>query len=345
MTYAIMLAGGIGSRFWPISSNAQPKQFLGIHSAKPMICETLERITPLINKERVFIAAGRNNIGKLNHCLKPYEFRQGNIFLEPLPKNTLPPIAYLANRIKKTDKDAVIVVLPCDHVIRKDKNFLACIKSGADIARLGFIVTMGIKPLRPETGYGYIMAGKKIKGKKLFYKAAKFIEKPPLATAKRLIKNPKYFWNSGIFIFKAGVFLDELMKLDRGQFNLITGLKEGGRFDASWKKIKAVSVDYSVMEKSKKLVVMPAEYGWVDLGSWQAVEEVTKKDASGNILKGRCFDLGSKNTTVWSESRIIGTIGLEDMVVVETKEAVLVCKKNKCQDIKKLFFKIKTTLK
>jgi len=341
MNYAIMLAGGIGSRFWPISNNVQPKQFLGIYSSKPMICETLERLLPLIARERIFVAAGKNNAGRLNDCLKPYKFKRKNIFLEPSPKNTLPPIAYLVNRIYGEDKDAVIIAVPCDHVIRKNKSFLTCIKSGIEIADSGFIVAMGIKPLRPETGYGYIKAGKRLGDKRIFYNVEKFIEKPPLATAKRLIKNPKYFWNSGIFIFKAGVFLDELMRLDKKQFKLIAGLKEDGNLLASWKKIKAVSVDYSVMEKTNRLVVMPAEYGWVDLGSWQAVEEVAKKDKYGNILKGRCFDLGSENTTVWSESRIVGTIGLKDLVVVETKEAVLVCKKSRCQDIKKLVARLK----
>ena len=338
MVYAIILAGGTGSRFWPLSRSLEPKQFLSICSAKPMIEETICRLDNLIDKRNIFIATNEIHNKKIRKCIRKQGIPLSNIFLEPSGKNTLAPIAILSERINKIDPDAVILVLPSDHLVKKHAAFLRLLKQGIGIAKRGNIVTLGICPDRPETGYGYIKAGQKLKDKNgnVYYRTEKYIEKPQLNTAKKLLRDKKYYWNSGIFIFNPSVMLEEVKKFRSDAYQLIQEMGDVKGLKKMWQRLPSVSIDYAVMEKTKKMVLLPADYGWMDMGSWEAIAQILKKDRFGNVIMGNCVSLESKNTLVWSDNRLIAALGLDNIIIVNTKDAVLVCAKDKAQEVKKL---------
>lgn len=340
MNYAIILAGGIGSRFWPLSSDSEPKQFLPVYSPKPMLRETVERIIPLIKKENIFIAANARHRAKISSCLKGIGIKTKNMFFEPKGKNTFAPIAYLAKEIQKIDSEAVISVLPCDHVIQDSKKFLHYLSRAHKIAeQQRVIVTFGIKPKRPETGYGYIkITGAGTRSRRQVRCVEKFIEKPNIKKAKEYVKDERYYWNSGIFIFGVDLILAEIASF---QPQASKNLNKKLPLNKLWKKLPVISIDYAIMEKTKKIALLPSQYGWIDLGSWQAIEEIMKKDKNGNIFKGDCLDIGSKNTLVWASGRRVATIGLKDLVIVETKDSVLVCPKGQTQIVKQIAQKIR----
>jgi mannose-1-phosphate guanylyltransferase/mannose-6-phosphate isomerase len=333
MNYAIILAGGTGTRFWPLSRQQKPKQFLRIYSNKAMIEETTRRVTRLVDRNNIYIATNKIYYKKFRSYSKKLHIPPKNLFFEPQVKNTLAPIGLLTKRIFKQDKKAVIVVLPSDHYIKYESRFLSILRQGICVARDGYIVTLGIKPDRPETGYGYI----KVKSKKQkVYDVDKFIEKPPLPKAKRLIKDKSYYWNSGIFIFKAKTLLEEIKKLVPRQYGIMVKINNSQDLNRLWSKFNSISIDCAVMEKTRKIALIPADFGWNDLGSWQSMEFLAKKDKNGNIFKGNCIDIGSKNIFAWSSDRILATLGLDNIIIVDTKDALLVCAKERTQDIKKI---------
>lgn len=337
MNHAIILAGGTGSRFWPLSRTHEPKQFLNVCSAKPMIEETIDRIGNLIKKENIYIATNEIHNQKIKNCIQRLQIPLKNIFLEPSGKNTLAPISVLSHRINIVDPEAVILVLPSDHLVKRHNIFLSLLKEGLCIAKQGYIVTLGIPPDRPETGYGYIKAGRrcKYKGTKLYYNVSRYIEKPGYLTAKKLIKDKRYYWNSGIFIFKPSVMLEEIKKF-RSEVHRIIIKMDKNNFKSLWRKLPSISVDYAIMERTKKMALLPADYGWMDMGSWEAITRILKKDKDGNIFIGNCIPLGNKDTLVWSDNRLIATLGLNNIIIVNTKDAVLVCAKDNAQDVKKI---------
>lgn len=343
MNYAIILAGGIGSRFWPLSRESKPKQFLEICSGKPMIEETICRISSLIDKNRIYVATNKKYSRKLNTHLKPLGIKENNILLEPVGKNTFIPISLLSKLIFNKDSEAIIIVTPSDHFIKNKNRFLRNLKIGIKAAELGHIVTLGVIPHRAETGYGYIKVKNAffVKGNKV-YRADNFIEKPSLNIAKKLIQNKKYYWNSGTFIFKAEVLLDEIKRLHPNIYKAIEKISIKDDIYKCWLNFPSISIDYAIMEKTKKLILVPETSGWIELGSWRAVEEVSKKDKFGNISKGRHIDLGSKNIIVWAEkgNKIVATLGLKNIIVVDTKGALLVCAKDKTQDVKQIIKKV-----
>jgi mannose-1-phosphate guanylyltransferase len=334
MNFAVILAGGTGTRFWPLSTDVEPKQFLGLCSKRPMLDETVERVGALITKKNIYIAANKLHTQKIKKCLQGLYVPSRNIFFEPRGKNTLAPIAYLAERINKLDNDSVIVVLPCDHYIKNNIKFLNSLKAAIDIANQGYIVTMGIRPTRPETGYGYIESAEGLH-QQGYFRVKSFIEKPPLKTAERFCENRKYYWNCGIFVFRSGVLLEETRRLAPEVYRVITQpkIKDAKRL---WEKLPSLSIDYGIMEKTRKAVVLPVDFGWQDIGSWQSISEVMQEDKRGSVFVGKCIDIDSKNCLVWSDRRLVTTIGLDNIIVVDTKDALLVCSKDKAQDVKKL---------
>lgn len=344
MNYAIILSGGIGSRLWPLSSREEPKQFLNICSAKSMLEETLHRIVGLIKNEHIYIATNRLHVKKMKGCTKKLGIPKENFLFEPEGKNTLAPIGFLSQRISLLNPDAIIVVLPCDHLIIHRNKFLRLLAKAINIAKDGFIVTFGIRPTRPETDYGYIKVKSNVrdsaKGKKIqIYKITKFIEKPRLSKAKTLIKDKGIFWNSGMFVFKASVILEEIKNYMPDTYNIIKQIRNKQDLRRLWHRFPSVSLDYGIMEKTKKAALLPANFGWIDLGSWRAVAEIMKKDKNGNIFKGKCIDIGSKSSFVWSDKRLVATLGLNNIIIVDAKDSLLVCSKDKVHDIKKLHLK------
>jgi len=333
MDYILILAGGTGSRFWPLSRELEPKQFLNLCSARPMLDECLSKISGLVPKKNIYIAANKIHAQKIKNCLKDSGIPAENIIFEPAGKNTLAPIAFLAYRINAVDPYARLIVLPCDHFVRNNKKFLGVLTKGLAIAERGHIVTLGFKPTRPETGYGYIKTKLRAKG---YYLIDRFIEKPALWRAIRFIRDKRYYWNAGVFIFKPLLMLKEIRKFKPQAYAAIARMKNPLPEYKLWQQLPSVSIDYAVMEKTKKGVLLPADYGWIDLGSWQAVAEISRKDKNGNTFKGNCLDIGSKNTLSWSSGRLVATLGLENIVIVDTQDALLVCAKDRTQDVKKI---------
>lgn len=333
MNYAIILAGGTGTRFWPLSRQLEPKQFLNICSNRPMIEETISRLRGLVKRHNIYIATNKLHIKKMTKCVKGLKISMGNLLLEPEAKNTFAPIAVLSCKIDNEDPDAVIAVLPSDHFVKDKKKFLKLLTKAIKIAKLGYLVTMGILPDYPQTGYGYIKIGKKCND---FYLAEKFIEKPELTRAREFVKEKSYFWNSGIFVFRPAVILEEIKRLIPVAYSIIRKMQNKRDFEKSWTKLPSVSFDYAIMERANKVALLPADYGWSDLGSWQALSKIMNQDRNGNIFRGTCVDLDSKNSFVWSDKRIVATLGLDNLVIVDSKDALLVCPKDRAQDVKKL---------
>jgi len=336
--YAIILAGGIGSRFWPLSSELEPKQFLELGASRPMIEETIDRVSRLIKKDNVYIATNKMYYKKIKKYLSRFDIPFKNVLLEPESKNTLAPIGFLSKRIYDINPEAVCAVLPCDHFVKNRNRFLKLLSKGMDIAKLGYIVTLGIPPTRPETGYGYIKISSELRAQssEQYCKVIKFIEKPNLKKAKEFLKDKRYYWNSGIFIFRPEAMLKEMKKLKPDVYRIIMRLKDKGYLGRLWHKLPAISIDYAIMEKTQNTVLLPADYGWIDLGSWQAIEELAKKDKDGNISRGNCINIGSKNTLTWSDKRVVAALGLKNIIIVDTKDALLVCAKDRTQDVKKV---------
>jgi len=334
MIYAIILAGGTGTRFWPLSRQNEPKQFLNIFSDRSMMEETIKRISRLVDNENIYIATNKIYRKKTTDYLKNLHIPVKNLFLEPQSKNTLAPIGVVSCKIYSKDKEAIILVLPCDHYIKDAKRFLKSLKKAAMLAKKGYIVTLGIIPDRPETGYGYIKIAARLKNQRSkAYEVKEFVEKPFFQRAEKFIKNKRYFWNSGIFIFKADTILEEIRRIKPEVYKLIIKVNNKN-FIETWKQLPTLSVDYGIMEKTDKIVLLPANFGWIDLGSWKTVEYLAKKDKSGNMLKGNCIDVGSKNIISWSDNRILATVGLDNVIIVNTKDAILVCSKSRTQDVR-----------
>jgi mannose-1-phosphate guanylyltransferase len=278
MNYALILAGGRGRRLKPLSSAACPKQFLCFSSGRSMLEETARRIEGLIPKERTYLSFQAKHLSKIRKL--KLGIPSENFLLEPKPKNTLAPMIAAAYKIASFDPQAVIAVFPCDHYIKGKEIFLSLLKKSILLARNGYIVALGIKPSGPDSAYGYLKVNKKISLPGLeAYAVESFTEKPSLEKAGRFFQQRRYYWNSGIFIFKAGVFLTEAKKLVSGTYNLISrGHKEHNLFKF-WHKLKDISVDYSLMQKTKAIVLLPAGFIWQDLGSPQAIERLFRKDA------------------------------------------------------------------
>lgn len=280
MNYAIILAGGIGSRFWPLSTQEEPKQFLNLYSSRSMLEETLDRIGRLIKKKNIYVATNKMHSRKIKDCAKSLGIPCKNILFEPQGKNTLAPLGVLSKQINAMDPEAAILVLPCDHFIKNKIIFLNRLKEAMDVAGKGYIVTLGVPPSRPETGYGYIKISSKLKAqssKQGFYRVEKFIEKPNLEKAKEFLRDRRYYWNCGIFIFKAAVLLEEIKRILPATYKIIMEIDNEQTLKKLWTKLPAVSIDYAIMEKTKKAALLAADYGWMDLGSWGTIETVLKK--------------------------------------------------------------------
>ncbi len=350
--FAVIMAGGSGTRFWPLSRETMPKQLLKLGGNDTLIQETVGRILPLIPREDVFIVTNHGLADDLDQQLSS---RFGgawdsNLIFEPLARNTAPALGLSALHLNRIDPDAVMVVLSADHAIRREEQFLRLIRVAAAAAQQDYLVTLGIKPNRPETGYGYIKAGALIEdpGIKGVYAVNAFVEKPDQKTAQTYLTNGNYYWNSGMFVWKVKTFLAELEKHQPAMYqglmeiqNSIGTDRETEVVTSVFQKLKSISIDYAVMEKTDKAAMVPADIEWSDVGSWAALDEVLDKDASGNIISGNVIDLGSSNSVIYAEKRLVATIGLRDAIVVDTPDATLVCGKENAQDVKKIVEELK----
>lgn len=339
--YGIILAGGSGSRLWPLSRELYPKQLLNLISDKSLLQSTFERLTNCMQKDEILSITNTKHSANVRMQLAQ-QTENPKVLSEPVSKNTAPAIALATKYImQETGKDPVILVVPSDHLIQDKEHFLSTVKKGEKLAEEGYIVTFGIKPNYPETGYGYINT---LKPLDIGFKVKEFVEKPNLETAEKYLKAGTYYWNSGIFMFKASTMLAEIEK----NAPEIAKIAQNVDFTKSsdipfveFDKMPSISIDYAVMEKSDKIALVALESDWNDLGSWQSIYDVSKKDENNNVFIGHVIDEGSKNSFVYASSKLVTTIGLEDTVIVETEDAILACKKDRTQDVKHIYETLK----
>lgn len=339
--YGIILAGGSGSRLWPLSRELYPKQLLNIISDKSLLQSTFERLTHCMQTENILSITNTKHAPNVK--MQILDFCESPVVLsEPVAKNTAPAIALATKYImQKTSDDPVILVVPSDHLIKDNEKFVSTVKKGEKLAEEGYIVTFGIKPDYPETGYGYINT---LKPLETGYKVKEFVEKPDIETAKKYLKEGTYFWNSGIFMFKASTMMKEIEKFtpDIAKIsNSVDFTKSKDIPFIEFDKMPSISIDYAIMEKSDKIALITLESDWNDLGSWQSIYDVSNKDENNNVFVGHVIDEGSKNSFVYASSKLVTTIGLEDTVIVETEDAILACKKDRTQDVKKIYETLK----
>lgn len=350
--YAVIMAGGSGTRFWPLSREKMPKQLLKIGSEDTLIQLTVDRVLPLIKREHIFIVTNQGIAIDIETQLSQ---RFGgswdrNLILEPEAKNTAPALGLSALHVNRIDPEGIMVVLSADHAIRNVPAFLTCIKTAEQAARQDYLVTLGIKPSRPETGFGYIKTGEPCREAGLagVSRVERFVEKPDLKTAQGYLKNGQYYWNSGMFVWKVSTFLREIERylpsLHKGLMDVQKSIGSGRESETVrtlFSRLEPVSIDYGIMEKTDRAAIVPADIGWSDVGSWTALEEVTDKDSSGNIISGNVIDIDSTDSVVYAEKRLVATIGLNNTIVVDTPDATLVCSRDRAQDVKKVVEELK----
>lgn len=339
--YGIILAGGSGSRLWPLSRELYPKQLLNLNSDKSLLQATFERLKQCMPEDKIISITNTKHTSNIKMQLSKLT-TSPVVLAEPVAKNTAPAIVLAAKYImQNSNSDPVIIVVPSDHLIQDNKGFLSTVKKGEKLAEKGYIVTFGIQPNYPETGYGYINTSDKIDEGFL---VKEFVEKPDFKTAKKYLNAKTYFWNSGIFMFKASTLFEETLK------HAPEIAKIAEKFDFSknkdipfieFDKMPSISIDYAIMEKSNKIALVKLESDWNDLGSWQSIYDISKKDKNGNVFVGHVLDKDSKNSFVYASSKLVATIGLEDTVIVETEDAILACKKDRTQDVKQIFDTLK----
>lgn len=332
--YAVLLIGGKGERFWPLSTPDRPKQFLRIFSDKTMVEETVERISPLIPKSKIYFVFPPHLINLLRKEIKG--IRSKNLVIEPEGRNTAPAIA-LAARALSHKPDAVMAVLPADHLISPKKTFLADLKAAARLAQKGYLVTFGIPPDRPETGYGYIEIDRSEPLDRGFM-VKRFREKPDLRTAKRYLKSRNFFWNSGMFTWTVSSIIEAFSKHHPQIYRGLLAPSASSKAPTlrSYAKLEATSVDYAIMEKAKNVAVVPARFRWDDVGSWTALERHLPKGLDKNTRIGKLIVLESEGCIAVTAQGEVALLGVRDLVIVKTKDAVLVCAKDRAADVKKL---------
>jgi len=346
--YALLLAGGRGTRFWPLSREEHPKQLLQLFSGHSLVEETYARIRPIIPRENILVATTSLLVTRLQQMF--FDIPLENFISEPLPRNTAPCIALACARLLGKNKDAILIALPSDHYVVDTNAFLEIMESAVLYARKGYIVTLGITPTHPETGYGYIKFGEfeqnafeeQQEPKHRARKVLEFIEKPDLDTAVTYLKAGRYLWNSGIFVFRCDEMMEKVKTYLPGLADLVQEVVRleamGAPLDTLvniWAKMPDISIDYGVMEKAEGLVVLPASIGWSDVGTWRALRSFPTDD-KGNFVRGRVVTLDSRGNVLYCTSGLLCTIGCKDMVVVATKGAVLVCPIDRTQDVKGL---------
>lgn len=344
--YIVILAGGSGTRFWPLSRSARPKQLISITGDRTMLQRTVERVLPLKPK-RILIITNAIQAEETERQLAHYRKVPIDVISEPLARNTAPAIGLAATIIAAHDPQGVMVVLPADHFIKDEESLRQTLVHASHAARNGYLVTLGIMPSRPETGYGYIEADMELRGAGPF-PVRRFVEKPPLAQAITYLEEGNFFWNSGMFIWRADTILQELqshlpaMAETFSKIAFTNDVWELSDLDqqitAVYDSVESVSIDVGVMEKSSRVQVVPVEMGWSDVGSWSSLPEVIDANAAGTVCvnaKGH-VSIDSSDCIIYSDSRFVATVGVKNLIIVSTPDAVLVCDTSRAQDVKKV---------
>ncbi|MGG4344462.1 mannose-1-phosphate guanylyltransferase [Paenibacillus lautus] len=340
----VLMAGGKGERFWPKSRTNLPKQFLNISGNKSMIQQSIERLEKLIDITRVFVVTN-GLYAELIKAQIPH-LPHDNIIIEPIGRNTAPCIGLASIVIEEKFPDSTMVVLPSDHIIENEEGFIKILKTGIEVAQDNkSLVTLGIKPSYPETGYGYIESTQE----KLYindlevFKVNKFVEKPDLEAAEKYLEAGNFYWNSGIFIWRTEVIRSYFEILMPEVHDVLETMKNGFKFlnrneiiESEFIKMPDQSIDYGIMEKVDDIFVIPCVFGWDDVGSWTALERINDLDEHGNVIRGNILNLDTKRCIIESNGKLIATLGIEDLIVVDTEDVTLICAKDKAQEVKTL---------
>ncbi len=343
--YSVILAGGSGTRFWPASRRARPKQLLALGpSQQSLLRQTYERMKSLSKPEHMLIATGAHLLDATRQTLP--ELPQSSFLGEPYAKNTAPCIAWAVERIHRQDPQALVVVVPSDQYIQDATEFERILRLAIDSAATDVLTVLGIEPTRPETGYGYIESGAEVRPG--VRQVKRFVEKPNRETAEAYLRQGGFYWNAGMFVFRASVFMKELQ---RSMPDLAQGVRDVGQaatrgadaetdaVEALFRSTASISIDYGVMEKAPKIQVVPADFGWNDLGSFQVAWELSSKDGSGNVLPSGAMAMDASDNFVLDgrsgpDGRIVALVGVSDLCVVQTDDALLIIPRQRCQEVK-----------
>lgn len=341
--YALIMAGGGGTRLWPLSRKNRPKQMLALVEDRTMFQISFDRLAPLITLDRTYIVAGQDQIAQLQADAP--DIPPENFIAEPFGQNTGPAVGLAVLHIQHRDPGAIIAVLTADHYIAQKEKFRNVLVAAAQQAAAGYIVTLGITPTFPATGYGYIKRGSELARMAEFqtYHADEFTEKPDLATATEFLLSGMYSWNSGMFISRAGVLMSEYQRQQPPMAALLDTIKASistpryaDTLTETWPQMPRLSIDYAVMEHAQEMAVIPVEMGWSDIGSWASLYDVLERNGNNNVLRGNAhIALDTTNSLIVSE-RLVATIGVDDLVIVDSEDALLVCKRERSQDVRRV---------
>ncbi|TKJ42295.1 mannose-1-phosphate guanylyltransferase [candidate division LCP-89 bacterium B3_LCP] len=341
MNHAVIMAGGVGSRFWPRSRKKKPKQVLNIFGSNTLLQETVDRISSIIPPDNVLIVTTHELVGYIKEQLP--DFNEKNFVLEPVGRNTAPCIGLAAQRLAEIDPDGIMVVLPADHLITDQERFSACLKQAIQTAEQDdSLVTIGITPTQPETGYGYIQFSPDDKKASGAYGVKTFAEKPNLETARLFIESGDFLWNSGMFIWSVKRILSEIEssvpELHAGltEIKKIEGSDADAQFNHIYSGMKAISIDYAVMERAQNVAVVKGDFSWSDIGNWGEVYRLSPKDKSGNVNLNNHVLINTSNCLVDSSDRLVATVGIQDLIIINTPDALLVCHRDHAQDVKRI---------
>lgn len=341
--YAVIMAGGVGTRLWPLSNVKTPKQFLKLIGRESLFQYAVRRLDNCIDKKNILVVAGENHVSLIRE--QEAEIPESNIIVEPEGRGTAPCIGLAAAHIAKTCSSSVMIILPADHIIKEIKNFQNVIKTAIGAAKKGHLVTLGIKPTIPATGYGYIESGKLLYTLDGFdvFKVNNFTEKPDKVTAVELIKKGNYSWNSGMFVWRVDRIMEEFKKQ---MPTLYKQLEKIGKYvdtleysevlQTCWQSVPKQTIDYGIMENAMDVVVIPADFTWSDLGTWSSVKEWLDADENNNSVKGNHLGIETNNSLIIGRNRLVATLGISGLVVIDTEDALLICSMDEDQKVREI---------
>lgn len=340
-TYALILAGGVGSRLWPRSRESRPKQLLDLISERSMLQETVARVEPLVPPEQIIIMTNQGYVGAVQKQLP--HLPPENVIGEPAVRGTASAVGYGAAVIGRRDPSAVMCALHADHYMRDVEGFRRALQAAAGVAGHGYLVTLGIQPHAPVTGYGYVERGEKLG---LFdghvaYRVVRFTEKPDAETAEAFVMSGRYYWNSGLFTWQVSTILEAFARHMPDTYEKLQVMTSAIGTDREletlvrvWPTLENQTIDYGIMERAERVAVVPADFGWSDVGTWNALFDLLEADSERNVVSGNHLGVDTRGSFIYSDGRLIATIGVEDLIIVDTGDVVLVCPRNRAQDVK-----------